>query len=155
MHHTENNIREMEVLNDLMEIHTENIEIYERFKVHCAGCYLAEFIEDLIQQSHCFIWSIRSYLQGTASGRPNTGNRAVYEVWNGLRAVYTANRPPGLLAVLEYNEDAAIRAYEIALAGDALNIGLQDILQYQKEILIDNQKNIRRMQHPWGACSAS
>lgn len=49
----------MEVLHDLMEIHTENIEIYERFKVHCAGCYLAEFLEELMQQSHFFIKNIR------------------------------------------------------------------------------------------------
>lgn len=153
MQHTENNIREMEMLNDLLEIHAENIEIYERFKAHCAGCYFAEFIEDLMQQSHYFIWSIRSYLQQAASHSAGNGNGTVYQAWNDLRALYSVNRPPGLLAAFEYSQDTTIRAYEIALAGDVVHIDLQDMLLYQKEILIDNQKNIRRMQHPRGACT--
>jgi len=140
----------MEALNDLIQIHADKIAIYEKCKYYCAGCYLAEFVEDLVQQGHYFIGAIRSYLSSTAAGAPDFVNRALYQTWFDIRALYSANRTPGLLAALEYNEDATIRAYEMVLTDLFPDRELRHMLQHQQEILIGNQQHIRRMQDPPG-----
>ncbi|WP_300601231.1 DUF2383 domain-containing protein [Niabella sp.] len=150
MHNTRNKIREMEALNDLIQIHSDKIEIYEKCKQYCAGCYLAEFVEDLVQQGHYFIWLIRSYLRKTSAARLNAVNRSVYRTWYDLRALYPVHKTTGLLTAFECNEDATIRAYEIVLADLAPDHELRQILLHQKQVLIDNQRNIRRLQDPPG-----
>ncbi|MCF3108347.1 DUF2383 domain-containing protein [Niabella sp. CC-SYL272] len=150
MHNTRNKIREMEALNDLIQIHADKIEIYEKCRQYCAGCYLAEFVEDLVQQGHYFIWLMSSYLRKTNAGEPDFVNRSVYRAWHELRALYAVHKTTGLLAAFEYNEDATIRAYEIVLADLAPDHELKQILHHQKQILIDNQRHIRRMQDPPG-----
>lgn len=142
----------MEALNDLIQIHTDKIEMYEKCKQYCAGCYLAEFVEDMVQQGHYCIWLMNAYLRNTNAGQPDFVNRGVYHTWLDLRALYALHKTTGLLAAFEFNEDATIRAYEIVLAELAPGHELKQLLQHQKQILINNQRHIRLIQEPPEQC---
>ncbi len=152
MHNTRNKIREMEALNDLIQIHADKIEMYEKCKQYCAGCYLAELVEDMVQQGHYFIRLMNAYLRKTNAGEPDSVNRGIYRTWLELRALYALHQTTGLLAAFEFNEDATIRAYEIVLAELVPHHELKQILQHQKQILINNQRHIRCIQDPPEQC---
>ncbi|ANH81895.1 hypothetical protein A8C56_13745 [Niabella ginsenosidivorans] len=148
MHPTDNTIQETEALNDLLQINMDKITLYEKLKRYCAGCYLAEIIEELIQQSRSFVEVLRSCIPETAYNNPGVLSHTIYRLWNDLRALYSVNETLGLLAALEYNEDATIRAYEIVLSDLFQNDALCSLLKHQKELLLNNQKTIRLLQLP-------
>ena len=143
MHSTDNKIQETEALNDLLQINIDKTTLYEKLKQYCVGCYLAEIIEELIKQGHSFIRALRSCIPDTACNNPEFLNRAEYQLWNGLRALYSVNETLGLLTALEYNEDATIRVYEIVLSALVQESALRNLLQQQKELLLTNQRTIR------------
>lgn len=125
------------LLNDLIEINNDRVVGYEKGLDE-----LKNEDADLQALFHRYIQESREYkeelvhevkrLGGTpADGTTNSGK--IYRVWMDLKAVVTGHDRKTVLENCEFGEDAAQKAYEMALNNDiALETSLRDLLVQQK-----------------------
>ena len=112
-----------EVLNDLIEINNDRITGYEK-----AVDETKDIDVDLQAIFHKMADESRKYkteltqavtrLGGTpATGTTNSGK--IYRIWMDVKATFTGHDRQAVLENCEFGEDAAQKAYKMALASDA------------------------------------
>lgn len=138
------------VLNDLIRINHDRVVGYEK-----AIEELKEENEDLrplflryINESNQYAQELTievSRLGGEpAEGTTNSGK--IYRVWMDLKAVVTGKDRKTVLENCEFGEDAAQKAYDMALNSEVeLETALRDILVRQKTQLKIGHDEIKRL----------
>jgi len=142
------------ILNDLVRINQDRVVGYEK-----AIDELKDGDADLKTLFQRYIMESREYGQeltqevsrlggNPADGTTNSGK--IYRVWMDLKATITGHDRETVLNNCEFGEDAAQKAYEMALNGDEdLDTSLRDLLVAQKaqlKISHDEIKRLRDMQ---------
>jgi len=142
------------VLNDLIQINNDRIVGYEKGIEE-----LKDGDADLRTLFHRYIQESKQYLSelthevtrlggDPADGTTNSGK--IYRVWMHLKAVVTCKDRKTVLSNCEFGEDAAQKAYDMALNGDEdLEPSLRDLLVAQKaqlKVSHDEVKRLRDMQ---------
>jgi len=142
------------VLNDLIQINNDRIVGYEKGIEE-----LKDGDADLRTLFHRYIQESKQYLSelthevtrlggDPADGTTNSGK--IYRVWMDLKAVVTGKDRKTVLSNCEFGEDAAQKAYDMALNGDEdLEPSLRDLLVAQKaqlKVSHDEVKRLRDMQ---------
>jgi uncharacterized protein (TIGR02284 family) len=138
------------ILNDLLRINHDRIVGYEK-----GIDELKEENADLRVLFQRYITESREYAQELtqeisrlggepAEGTTNSGK--IYRVWMDLKAVVTGKDRKAILDNCEFGEDAAQKAYDMALNSDVeLEPSLRDLIVRQKAALRAGHDEVKRL----------
>jgi uncharacterized protein (TIGR02284 family) len=138
------------ILNDLLRINHDRIVGYEK-----GIDELKEENADLRVLFQRYITESREYAQELtqeisrlggepAEGTTNSGK--IYRVWMDLKAVVTGKDRKTILDNCEFGEDAAQKAYDMALNSDVeLEPSLRDLIVRQKATLRAGHDEVKRL----------
>ena len=138
------------VLNDLIRINHDRVVGYEK-----AIDELKDEDADLKTLFHRYITESRQYAQeltqevsrlggDPADGTTNSGK--VYRVWMDLKAAITGHDRKAVLANCEFGEDAAQKAYDMALNSDVeYEASVRDVIVRQKATLKSGHDEVKRL----------
>jgi uncharacterized protein (TIGR02284 family) len=138
------------LLNDLIQINNDRIVGYEKaieeLKIEDAD--LRTLFHRYIQESKQYVGDLTqevSRLGGDAAdGTTNSGK--VYRVWMDLKAVVTGHDRKTVLANCEFGEDAAQKAYDMALNSDTeVDAPIRDLIVRQKTQLKMGHDEVKRL----------
>lgn len=147
----ENNKKVTTILNDLIEINNDRIVGYEKAieELKPEDADLATLFRRYMQESRQYADELRHEVtrlggEPTQDGTTNSGK--VYRVWMDLKAVVTGRDRKTVLANSEFGEDAAQKAYDMALNGDVeLEMPLRELLVAQKAKLKVGHDEVKRL----------
>lgn len=137
------------VLNDLILINNDRIEGYQKAKEE-----LKEGNEDLkalftamIGESHTLKLALATEVsvmgEDIEEGTTNSGK--IYRVWMDLKAAFSGHDRKAVLENCEFGEDAAQKAYQMALDEDDLPGHIRTMLSDQKAILRVSHDKIKAL----------
>lgn len=134
----------VEVLNDLIRINNDRIEGYERAanEARDIDVDLRSIFTRMAEESKQYAAELTQEVV-KMGGEPATGTTAsgkIYRVWMDVKATFTGHDRESILASCEFGEDAAQKAYELALKSD------EEITADVRQ-LITNQKSSLRTSH--------
>lgn len=145
----ENNMKSIEILNDLIEISNDRVKGYKK-----AIAELREEDEDLkplftemIHESHRHKAELSEEVR-LLGGDPESGVAAsgrIYRMWMNRKAVFTGSARDNILSNCEVGEDAAQIAYGTAMDSEGINNGLRNLLADQKNELSSSHDHIRSL----------
>ena len=138
------NEKTIEVLNDLIKINNDRIAGYEKAaeKIDQSEVMLKTLFFQLAEESNEFRREITERVEAMG-GKPAddaTAPGAVYRVWMDIKSTFSGNDKKAILESCEFGEDAAQRAYKMALED-------RDELPYSVVQIIEDQKTLLRMSH--------
>lgn len=138
------------VLNDLIRINHDRIVGYEKAidELKSEDADLRSLFQRYIQESRGYADELThevTRLGGDpADGTTNSGK--IYRVWMDLKAVVTGHDRKTVLNNCEFGEDAAQKAYDMALNADVeLEAPLRDLLVQQKAKLKVGHDEVKRL----------
>jgi uncharacterized protein (TIGR02284 family) len=124
------------VLNDLVQINNDRITGYQRAieELNSADTDLQALFNDLIQESIAYRSELSTAI--TAAGdTPDTGTTnsgKIYRIWMDVKAAFTGHDRKTVLENCEFGEDAAQKAYRMALEDNELPSDLRALVENQK-----------------------
>ena len=147
----ESNKKVVTILNDLIEINNDRVVGYQKSidELKPEDADLATLFRRYIQESRGYAEELRHEVtrlggEPTEDGTTNSGK--VYRVWMDLKAVVTGHDRKTVLANSEFGEDAAQKAYDMALNGDTeLEMPLRELLVAQKAKLKVGHDEVKRL----------
>lgn len=148
MGHTEASI---EILNDLIEINNDRIIGYEKAidELKDGDEDLKTLFAGMIAESRKIRMALGQEVQGLGgemkSGTATTNSGKIYKAWMDVKAVFTGHNRQTVLNNCEFGEDAAQKAYSIALSDEELPAYLRDMLSQQKQQLKGSHDEIKAL----------
>jgi len=147
----ESNQKVVSILNDLIEINNDRIVGYERGlkELKEGDADLRSLFHRYIQESGQYASELKHEVtrlggEPTRDGTTNSGK--IYRVWMDLKAAVTGHDRKTVLNNCEFGEDAAQKAYDMALNGDTeLEMSLRELLVSQKAKLKVGHDEIKRL----------
>jgi uncharacterized protein (TIGR02284 family) len=138
------NEKNIEVLNDLIKINNDRIAGYENAaeNIEQSEVMLKTLFFQLAEESQEFKRELSERVT-SLGGEPASDSTApgkVYRLWMDIKATFTGKDRHAILESCEFGEDAAQRAYKMALED-------RDELPYSTVQLIEDQKALLRMSH--------
>jgi uncharacterized protein (TIGR02284 family) len=137
------------VLNDLIQINNDRIEGYEKAAKELAAedQDLRQLFISMIDESHTHKMALASEINvlGSDIDVDTTMSGKIYRAWMDVKAVFTGHTREAVLENCEFGEDAAQKAYEMALNDDDLPAYLRTIITEQKESLKNSHDKIRNL----------
>lgn len=145
----ENNTVNTEVLNDLIEINNDRIVGYQKAseELEPEDQDLKTLFAEMIRQSQNNKSELTQEVQ-VLGAEPETGTSnsgKIYRAWMDLKAVFTGHDRETILNNCEFGEDAAKRAYKMALETDGLSANLVELISDQKVALKDSHDQIKAL----------
>lgn len=138
------NEKTIEVLNDLIRINNDRVAGYEKAaeNIDQTEVMLKTLFFQLAEESTEFKRELseRVSSMGAVPATDSTSAGKVYRLWMDVRATFTGSDKKSVLVACEFGEDAAQRAYKLALED-------RDQLPYSIVQLIEDQKSLLRMSH--------
>jgi uncharacterized protein (TIGR02284 family) len=138
------NEKTIEVLNDLIRINNDRIAGYEKAaeSIDQAEVMLKTLFFQLAEESVEFRRELSERVEsmGAKPASDSSAPGKVYRVWMDIKSTFTAHDKKSILESCEFGEDAAQRAYKMALED-------RDELPYSIVQLIEDQKTLLRMSH--------
>ena len=139
----------IEVLNDLVQIHSDRIAGYERAikETEAADDDLKILYATMIAESHRIKIALATEVQaigGDVEEGTTTGG-SIYQAWMDVKALFGGHDRHTVLSNCEAGEDAAQRAYRMALEHEHLPAYIRDLLTRQKEALKESHDEIRSL----------
>lgn len=138
------------ILNDLIQINHDRIAGYEKAVEH-----LKDEDADLKILFQRYIKESRQYAQELTAevarlgGNPSDGTTnsgKVYRVWMDLKATVAGHNRKTILDNCEFGEDAAQKAYDMALNSDVeIDSSLRDVMVRQKATLKSGHDEVKRL----------
>jgi uncharacterized protein (TIGR02284 family) len=137
---TENN-KLVEVLNDLIEINNDRVVGYEKAaeETKDVDIDLQAIFHKMADESRKYkselVEEITKLGGEPSSGTTNSGK--LYRVWMDAKTVFTGKDRQAILENCEFGEDAAQKAYKMALASDA------EIPADTRQLITDQQASLK------------
>lgn len=147
----EKNEKVITILNDLIEINNDRVVGYEKSieELKTEDADLGTLFRRYKQESSQYANELRNEVtrlggEPTSDGTTNSGK--IYRVWMDLKAVVTGHDRKTVLNNSEFGEDAAQKAYEMALNSDTeLEMSLRELLVSQKAKLKMGHDEVKRL----------
>src|SRR5215218_5349277 len=146
----ENNKKVTGIINDLIQINHDRIVGYEK-----AIDELKDEDADLKTLFHRYTQDSRQFLNELTheitrlGGEPSDGTTnsgKIYRVWMDLKAAIAGKDRKTILDNCEFGEDAAQKAYDLALNSDVeLEPSLRDLIVRQKAVLKTSHDEVKRL----------
>jgi uncharacterized protein (TIGR02284 family) len=147
----ESNEKVTGILNDLIQINNDRIVGYQKAieELKEGDGDLRALFQQYIHQSQEYQAELRSLVRGLG-GSPatdeTTNSGKVYRVWMDLKAVFTGKDRKTILNNCEFGEDAAQKAYSIALNEDVnLDGAIRELIVKQKAALKVGHDEVKRL----------
>lgn len=137
------------VLNDLILINNDRIEGYQRAKEELkqGNEDLKALFTDMIEESHklkiALATEVASSGEEIEQGTTNSGK--IYRAWMDVKAAFSGNDRKAVLENCEFGEDAAQKAYQMALKEDDLPGHIHTLISDQKATLKVSHDKIKAL----------
>lgn len=138
-----------EILNDLIEINNDRVVGYQKAidELKDEDADLKSVFVEMIGQSHKHKAALAQEIQvlgGDAeTGTTNSGK--IYRAWMDVKAIFTGHDRHTVLNNCEFGEDAAQKAYKMALESEDLSADLRSTITAQKADLRTSHDKIKAM----------
>jgi uncharacterized protein (TIGR02284 family) len=138
-----------EILNDLVQINNDRIEGYQRAisELQPEDSDLKTLFTRMVGESHQYKMSLATEIQALGeeveNGTTNSGK--IYRAWMDVKAVFTGHDRQTVLNNCEFGEDAAQKAYKMALAEEGLSSFLKTLITDQKAALRISHDEIKAL----------
>ena len=138
-----------EILNDLILINNDRIVGYEKamHELKEEDADLKILFLDMIDESRNYKMELATEViaggEDADNGTTNAGK--IYRIWMDVRAAFTGHDRKAILSNCEFGEDAAQKAYKMALDSDNLPAYLRVMLEEQKQSLKLSRDQIKAL----------
>lgn len=134
MNHSE---KAVEVLNDLIKIHNDRIQGYERATVEVEDADLKQLFTSFIGDSHKFKLALATEVQTFHKDIENTTSSSgdIHRTWLNVKAFFSGHTTKSVLEECEFGEDATQKAYKSAIEDEGVSAYIKDILTEQEVTL--------------------
>ena len=137
-----------EVLNDLIRINNDRIEGYtkaEKESVDNTPDLISTF-QDMVRQSKEYVSDLKATVLKTGGtvAEGSTFMGKIYRTWMDLRIAFSADDRKNILASCEFGEDAAQKAYKMALNETDLTEDARTLITVQKGELKNSHDLIKK-----------
>lgn len=138
-----------EILNDLIQINNDRVAGYEKAieELKSEDADLKSLFVKMIGESHKLKMALATEVQvlgeDVESGTTNAGK--IYRAWMDVKAVFTGHDRKTVLNNCEFGEDAAQRAYKMALDEENISSNLRGLITEQKAELRMSHDEIKRL----------
>ena len=145
----ENNAINREILNDLIEINNDRIKGYEKAieELKPEDSDLKTLFVEMVGQSHKHKLALAEEVQ-VLGGDAETGTTTsgkIYRAWMDVKAMFTGHDRETVLNNCEFGEDAAQKAYKMALDTEGLAAHLNALVTAQKADLRVSHDQIKAL----------
>lgn len=138
------------ILNDLIRINHDRVAGYEKAieELKDGDADLKTLFQRYVSESSQYATELTAEVTrlggDAAEGTTNSGK--IYRVWMDLKAAITGKDRKTILENCEFGEDAAQKAYDLALNADAdLEPALRDLIVRQKATLRTGHDEVKRL----------
>lgn len=138
-----------EILNDLVQINNDRIAGYEKAieELKPEDSDLKSLFVRMVGESHTYKMALATEVQALGEdieeGTTNSGK--IYRAWMDVKAVFTGHDRKTVLNNCEFGEDAAQKAYKMALAEEGLSSNLRSLISDQKAALRVSHDEIKAL----------
>lgn len=138
-----------EILNDLIQINNDRIVGYEKAieELKPEDADLKSLFVKMIGESHQYKMALATEVQALGedadSGTTNSGK--IYRAWMDVKAIFTGHDRKTILNNCEFGEDAAQKAYKMALEEEDLSAHLRSLVTEQKAQLRMSHDEIKML----------
>ena len=128
-----------EILNDLIQINNDRVAGYEKAinELQTEDSDLKSLFVRMVGESHKYKMALATEVQALGDeieeGTTNSGK--IYRAWMDVKAVFTGHDRKTVLNNCEFGEDAAQKAYKMALEEEGLSADLRSLITDQKAAL--------------------
>lgn len=140
----------IEALNDLIKINNDRIEGYQRAideLVDGQDTDLKALFTNMVSESNGYKRELENlvteYGGETADG--TTASGVLYRAWMDVKALFTGGDRKTVLSNCEAGEDAAQKAYKMALDNDELMTKTKDLISQQKSSMRTSHDKIKAL----------
>jgi len=145
----ENNTINAEVLNDLIEINNDRIKGYQKAmdEAKDEDNDLKPLFAKMISQSQNIKSTLTQEVQvlGTQPAEGTTNSGKIYRAWMDVKAVFTGHDRYTVLNNCEFGEDAAQKAYKMALETEGVSSHVNSLITSQKSELRASHDEVKAM----------
>jgi len=138
-----------EILNDLIQINNDRIVGYEKAieELKPEDSDLKTLFIKMIDESRRNKMALATEVQalGKDAETDTTTSGKIYRAWMDVKATFAGHDRKAILSNCEFGEDAAQRAYKMALEDEDLSAELRGIISEQKETLRGSHDAIKRL----------
>jgi uncharacterized protein (TIGR02284 family) len=140
-------MKHVEVLNDLIRINNDRVDGYNKAALQTADEDLRTLFTSLASQSSQFAAELKKHVrsEGEDPAEGTTVSGKIYRTWMDVKATFGGDDRKGILASCEFGEDAAQKAYKMALEDKDLPADLRSLVEDQKATLKQAHDKIRDM----------
>jgi len=138
-----------EILNDLVQINNDRVAGYEKAieELKSEDSDLKSLFVRMIGESHQHKMALATEVQALGDeieeGTTNSGK--IYRAWMDVKAVFTGHDRKTVLNNCEFGEDAAQKAYKMALDEEGLSADLRALITEQKAALRVSHDEIKAL----------
>ena len=138
-----------EILNDLIQINNDRVAGYEKAMAELKpeDSDLKTLFVKMIGESHTHKMALATEVQSFGAeietGTTNAGK--IYRAWMDVKAVFSGHDRKTVLNNCEFGEDAAQKAYKMALDEEGLSANLRDLITAQKAALRISHDEIKML----------
>lgn len=139
----------IEVLNDLIRINNDRIVGYDKAseEVRTLDVDLRAIFSRMAEESRQYAAELTQEVV-RLGGEPATGTTSsgkIYRVWMDVKVVFSGKDRQAVLENCEFGEDAAQRAYDLALQSDAeMDVDVRRLITNQKSSLKTSHDVIKK-----------
>lgn len=140
----------IEALNDLIKINNDRIEGYQRAINELPdgeNADLKSLFGSMIDESQGYKQELQNLVMeyGGETADGTTASGKLYRAWMDVKALFTGGDEKTVLGNCEAGEDAAQRAYQMALDDDDIMQRTKDLIRTQKTSLKGSHDQIKAM----------
>jgi len=138
-----------EILNDLIQINNDRVAGYEKAieELKSEDADLKNLFVKMIGESHTYKMALATEVQALGeeieTGTTNSGK--IYRAWMDVKAIFTGHDRKTVLNNCEFGEDAAQKAYKMALAEEGISAELRSLITEQKAQLRVSHDEIKAL----------
>ena len=148
MFSVEENEKIADVLNTLLQINNDRIEGYGRAANETEDADLKLLFNGMAAKSKLFISQLGNEVR-KHGGKPTestTTSGKAFRMWMDFKAILTGKDRKAILTSCEFGEDAAQKAYKLALESDAeMNTEVRQLIANQKDELKSAHDTIKKL----------
>lgn len=137
------------ILNDLIQINNDRIAGYERAigELKEKDSDLKSIFTDMISESKQNKAELAAEVtaRGEEVDTDTTNSGKIYRVWMDIKATFTGHDRKSILASCEFGEDAAQKAYKMALEEDELPFNMNTLIFNQRLSLKTSHDKIKAL----------
>jgi uncharacterized protein (TIGR02284 family) len=138
-----------EILNDLIRINNDRVAGYQKAmeELKSEDSDLKSLFVRMIGESHklkmALVTEVEVLGEDAEVGTTNSGK--IYRAWMDVKAIFSGHDRKTVLNNCEFGEDAAQKAYKMALEDDGLSANLRELISEQKMSLRSSHDEIKAL----------